>query len=357
MEKIAIIYGTRPEFLKVYPIILEAERLGINLLTINTGQHSDILSDMERLFEFSPSYKLEVQSEGLNSSELLAKLIKKVGDVVKIEKVNAIVSQGDTFTVLASALVSFLERINFYHVEAGLRTQDIYSPFPEEFNRRVVSLVSNINFAPTEKSKANLKSEGVGDDQIVVCGNTIIDMLKLVLDKESVRVCKNDKVLVTAHRRENIGDNLNNICHAIRELVLENPKITFYWSLHPNPSVQEFVLSFFDQSLKNLEFIKPLNYVDNVKLMSECLLIISDSGGIQEEVPTLGKKILILRNETERPEVLECGSGVLVGANIDKIKKEFYRELLSNEIYAFNSPFGDGNSSRKIMERIMNDLN
>jgi len=352
-NKVAIVYGTRPEFLKVYPLILEAKRRGIDVLTINTGQHSDILSDMEGIFEFTPNYKLKVQNVHFSNAELLAKLIEKVDQIIKLEEIDIVVAQGDTFTVLAAAMISFLSKKKFYHVEAGLRTDNIHLPFPEEFNRRVVTLVSRMNFAPTELSKANLLKEHIGGDKILVTGNTIIDLLCYVIDRYHITIERSNVVFVTAHRRENIGQRLNEICETIQELAVENPNINFYWSLHPNPEVRKMVFASLNKNQSNIIFLEPLDYVETVRLMARSLLLISDSGGIQEEAPTLNKRILILRQETERPEVLECGSGVLVGSERSKIKFEFYKELNNvDQNHKFNNPFGDGNAASLIFDTL-----
>ena len=352
-NKIAIIYGTRPEFLKVYPIILECLRRKINFITINTGQHTNLVTEMEKIFKFSPDYCLKVQNSNYNNTDLVASLLNNLSIILKKEKFNKVIAQGDTFTVLASSMMSFLEKIDFYHVEAGLRTNNIYKPFPEEYNRRVTSITTTFNFAPTNKAKLNLLSENIPKSKIIVTGNTIIDLLKHIIKTKKIKIKKGNKVLITTHRRENIGENLTNICKAISDLAKENPKIIFYWSLHPNPEVSSQVKKNFVSKSDNLKLIESLNYIENVKLMSECLLLISDSGGIQEEAPSLKKKILILRDETERPEVVDCGCGVLVGSDINKIKKEFYKELNSTNDNKFINPFGRGNSSKKIINKMI----
>lgn len=350
-QKIAIIYGTRPEFLKVYPLILEAKKRNIDIITVNTGQHTSMLSEMEQVFDYSADYNLKVQSNDFSNSNLLATLINDISEVVKENEIEKIIAQGDTFTVLASSMVAFLEKRKFYHIEAGLRTDDIRFPFPEEYNRRVVSLTSNLNFAPTKLAANNLTKENIASEKIVITGNTIIDLLQYVLKNENINLEYGNDIFITAHRRENIGDNMYSICSAIRELAEENPEITFHWSLHPNPNTRKFIFEAFKEIPGNINFIEPLNYIEAVKLMAKCKMLISDSGGIQEEAPTLQKKVIILRDETERPEVLECGCGVLVGADKDKIKNEFYKELkkINN---AFTNPFGSGKASQLIFDSI-----
>lgn len=355
-EKIALIYGTRPEFLKIYPVILEAKKRNLSHITINTGQHSNILTDMEQLFDFVPDYNLKVQNVNFTNAELLSELIKTIDKIVAQEEVDGVVAQGDTFTVLASAMVAFLGKRHFYHVEAGLRTDNINFPFPEEFNRRVVSLVSTFNFAPTTLSESNLLAENISQDQILITGNTIIDMLLYVLERYSIKLERKNQVFITAHRRENIGPNLASICDTLAELAAENANITFYWSLHPNPKVRQSIYdALADRKLENIVFLEPLNYVETVTLMAGALLLISDSGGIQEEAPTLQKRVLILREETERPEVLACGSGILVGSNKEKIKEEFYKELNhSGAEERFVNPFGSGQAAIKIIDCMTN---
>ncbi|MGV0939608.1 non-hydrolyzing UDP-N-acetylglucosamine 2-epimerase [Empedobacter sp. ULE_I140] len=349
---IAIIYGTRPEFLKIYPLILEAQKRKIDFITINTGQHTSMLTEMEDLFNFKANYNLKVQSSEFSNSNLLAKLINDIAEVVKEESIEKIIAQGDTFTVLASSVVAFVEKRKFYHIEAGLRTDDIHFPFPEEYNRRVVSLTSDLNFAPTSLAANNLLAENINESKVVITGNTIIDLLHYVLDKENVNLEYGNDVFITAHRRENISENMFSICEAIKELAIENPLITFYWSLHPNPKTREFIFKTFDVVPQNIKFIEPLNYIEAVKLMAKSLLIISDSGGIQEEAPTLQKRVIILREETERPEVLACGCGVLVGANKQMIKEEFYNELQKGN-NNFINPFGNGNASQLILDHLL----
>lgn len=349
---LAIIYGTRPEFLKLYPLILEAEKRKIPFISVNTGQHKDLLTEMEDLFEFKPDYSLKVQSNEFSNANLVAKLIHEIAETLKANLVSKAIAQGDTFTVLASSVVSFVEKIDFYHIEAGLRTTDINLPFPEEYNRRMVSLGTKIHFSPTLSAKKNLLKEHIAENSISVTGNTIIDLLKYVLEAEQIKITSLPKVFITAHRRENIGEPMQEICKAVSELAAENPGIEFIWSLHPNPHTRNSIFNYFENPSPNLKFSEPFNYKDAVKLMAESLMIISDSGGIQEEAPTLGKRVIILRNETERPEVVECGCGVLVGTDVEKIKLEFYKELNSGSKNNWKNPFGTGNAAQIIFDRI-----
>jgi len=356
-EKIAIIYGTRPEFLKIFPIINEFRKRNEDICIVNTGQHDTLLTEMENSFGIIPNHRLSVQSLSFTSSNLIAKLIDEISNLIHKENIQKIIAQGDTFTVLASSMVAFLEQRKFYHIEAGLRTSDIKLPFPEEFNRRVVSLTANVNFAPTDLAKHNLLKENISETNISLVGNTIVDMLEYVIEKENILVEYQDFVFITAHRRENIGQPLKNIAQAIKELAEENPETQFDWALHPNPNTRRIILDTFDKQIpKNINFTEPLSYLDALRKMAKAKLIISDSGGIQEEAPSLQKRILILREETERPEVVTFNCGILVGSDIGKIKTHFNLIYHNQQEYIFesdNNPFGDGKASEKIVKEIL----
>jgi UDP-N-acetylglucosamine 2-epimerase (non-hydrolysing) len=348
----AFVYGTRPEFLKIYTVIIEAKKRKLNFITINTGQHSKMLDDLEKIFNFKPDYNLKVQKPNITNSELLSDIIHNLNLIITKEKIESIIAQGDTLTVYGASIVSFLEKIPFHHIEAGLRTSNIIEPFPEEYNRRATSLIANTHFAPTIKAKDNLVNERIDSKKIYVVGNTIIDMLNYIMKKEKIEIVYDNYIVITSHRRENIGENLNNICQSIIELSNENPNYIFKWILHPNPNVRLQLKKIFENAPENFIFIEPLNYIENIKLLAHSKLIITDSGGIQEEAPSLNKKVLILRNETERPEVIDCGCGVLVGSDIVKIKEEFYKEIRKNNNQQYNNPFGNGNSSIRILDII-----
>lgn len=356
-EKIAVIYGTRPEFLKVFPIINEFNRIKQSITIVNTGQHDSLLTEMEKSFGVIPDFQLSVQSLEFSNSNLIAKLINDISNLVHQENIQKIIAQGDTFTVLASSMVAFLEQRKFYHIEAGLRTSDINLPFPEEFNRRVVSLTTHVNFSPTELSKQNLLNENISEHKISLVGNTIVDMIKYVTQKEQIQIEYQDRVFITAHRRENIGQPLRNIAQAIKELAEENPVIQFDWALHPNPNTRKIILEVFVNGMpENINFTEPLSYLEAITKMAKSKIIISDSGGIQEEAPSLQKRILILREETERPEVIACNCGILVGSDIQKIKQNFNAIYHHPEEYIFkseNNPFGDGKSAEKIVTKII----
>lgn len=356
IEKTAIIYGTRPEFLKLFPLIIEFKKNHTNVCIINTGQHDSMLTDLENSFGIEPNFSLSVQSKNFTNSNLIAKLINELSNVIHQENIQKIIAQGDTFTVLCSSLVAFMEQRKFYHIEAGLRTSNIKLPFPEEYNRRVVSLGSDINFSPTTLSSTNLSKENINPKSIVKVGNTIVDMIQYVLNKENIEISYQNKVFITAHRRENIGVPLQQIATAILELATENPEIEFHWALHPNPNTRKLILEIFNNKPENVIFTEPLDYTEAIKKMAASRLLISDSGGIQEEAPSLQKRVLILREETERPEVLDCNCGILVGSNIKIIKENFYKIWNNPSEYIFkseNNPFGDGKASEKIYKEIV----
>lgn len=347
--KILTFYGTRPEFLKVIPII---NRLQNNSLvehyTINTGQHKEMVLDLELYFNHKADFYLDIMEPNQSLNKIVSKVINTVDKLLDNLKPDWVLVQGDTSTVLSVATAAFNRGIKVAHVEAGLRSNNIHSPFPEEFNRRVVSLIANLNFAPTELSKLNLIKEGVANNSIFVVGNTIIDTLKIVKTRLKNFQPKYKQILVTAHRRENHANGILEICNAIKKLHLKFPDLVFLWPTHPNPNVKTIV----EQELLNLSYVKltpPLNYTDLLQAISDSVLIWTDSGGIQEEAPEFNKPILILRDETERPEVIECGIGILVGANTEKIVSES-SELLSNKKYyesiqSIKNPFGKGDSS------------
>lgn len=356
-DKIAIIYGTRPEFLKVFPIINQFKKENHNICIVNTGQHDSLLTEMEMSFGINPDHQLSVQSLLFTNSNLIAKLIDEISNLVHKENIQKIIAQGDTFTVLASSMVAFLEQRKFYHIEAGLRTSDIKLPFPEEFNRRVVSLTADVNFSPTELARQNLLRENISENNISLVGNSIVDMIQYVTKKENINIEYKDFVFITAHRRENIGQPLKNIAMAVKELAEENPQTQFDWALHPNPNTRKIIMEVFEnETPQNINFTEPLSYLEATRKMAKSKLIISDSGGIQEEAPSLQKRVLILREETERPEVVTCNCGILVGTDIQKIKSSFNLIYNNPEEYIFkseNNPFGDGKSAEKIVKKIL----
>jgi len=351
--RILIVYGTRPEFLKVYPLIRELLKIdNILLSVINTGQHRDMVLELESFFNYSADIYLNVMTEGQSLNSIVSKIVLACDHLFDELKPDFVLIQGDTTTVMSTALAAFNKSIKICHLEAGLRSRNINSPFPEEFNRRTVSLISNINFAPTENAKTNLIQDGVKAETIYVTGNTIIDTLKLVKKRLLTKVEDNKvHILVTAHRRENHKVGIKHICNAIRDILSIYENVWVTWPVHPNPHVKDIVYKELGQ-IDRVSLIKPVNYLSLLELINNSHIIWTDSGGIQEEAPEFNKPVLILREETERPELITCGLGFLVGTN-EALIKEKTIQILDDKQY-FDSlktvinPFGDGMASIKI---------
>lgn len=354
--KISIVYGTRPELIKLAPLIIALKKeKWVELTIINTGQHKEMLVSLEKLFQVYPDISLNVMTDNQNVSQVVSKVIAQMDRLIDKNKPDLVFVQGDTATVLATAIACFYSKVKIAHVEAGLRSFDLQHPFPEEFNRRTVSLFADYNFAPTQTSANNLLKEGVNKNKILVTGNTVIDSLQII--KRKLKPRKNDKktILVTAHRRENHKKGIENICSAIIELLQQNNKVEFIWPIHPNPNVKEIV----EKRLSNVPGVTlcaPMDYLELLDTISNSFLIWTDSGGIQEEVPSFGKPVLILREVTERPEVVSSGFGLLVGTSKSKIVSSTIELLTNSEKYtkmiSGKNPFGDGNASKRIIEHL-----
>jgi UDP-N-acetylglucosamine 2-epimerase (non-hydrolysing) len=372
MKNILIIFGTRPEAIKMSPLIKTLKKDDeFKVITCTSGQHKELVYQVLDLFEIIPDYDFELMSKtkSLSLSEISSKIMDKLNGVIATEKPDAIIVQGDTTTAMISSLCGFYHKIPIIHLEAGLRTNNIYSPFPEEVNRKIISTYSQINLCPTERNKLNLISEGIKDNTIYVTGNTVIDSLLLIsekLEKNSTLISRtkktlsekldlsflsNDYILVTCHRRENHGEGLYSICKAIKEISLKYPGLSIVFPVHPNPNIKNFV----HKNLSNLDNIiicDPFDYVEFIFLLKYCKLIISDSGGIQEEAPTLGKPVLVTRNETERQEAVESGTVLLVGSDTSKIIKNTSKllddPLTYKKMASINNPYGNGNASKLI---------
>lgn len=351
--KILIVYGTRPEFLKVYPLIKELkENSSFEVVTVNTGQHKEMVLELEEFFKFKADNYLDIMTEGQSLNSIVSKIVSTCDELfIKIGP-DYVVVQGDTTTVLSVSIAAFNRGVKVCHLEAGLRSHNILSPFPEEFNRRTVSLVADLNLAPTEEAKENLLAEGVAPKTIFVTGNTIIDTLQLVKSKLPDLGEKSKlHILVTAHRRENHGEGIKSICNAIKSIINKYEHIHFIWPVHPNPNVANIVY----EELKDIERVelkKPLDYISLLTQMQNAHVIWTDSGGIQEEAPEFNKPVLILRDETERPEIITCGLGFLVGTNQKKIQ-ELMQKLIEDKHYyqsfkTLTNPFGDGLASQRI---------
>jgi len=382
MKIILLVFGTRPEAIKMAPLVMEFEKYPKNFRTVVcvTGQHREMLDQVLTIFNIHPDYDLNIMKQGQDLYDITTKVLLGMRDVLKNAKPDVVLVHGDTTTSTATALAAFYQQIPVSHVEAGLRTHNIYSPFPEEMNRLITSRIATYNFAPTPLSRQNLLDENVKDEQIIVTGNTVIDALHIVVDK-----IKNDKVLdtklkkelktagydvnrlndgkklilITGHRRENFGDGFISMCKAFKTLTKKYPEVDFVYPMHLNPNVRRPIHEVFGENLSclgNIFFIEPLEYLSFIYLMEKSFLVLTDSGGIQEEAPSLGKPVLVMRDTTERPEALEAGTVKLVGTDYNKIVYEV--SMLLDEPSAYDAmsmainPYGDGNAC----DRIINTL-
>ncbi|QRM19919.1 UDP-N-acetylglucosamine 2-epimerase (non-hydrolyzing) [Dechloromonas sp. TW-R-39-2] len=356
MKKILCVVGTRPEAIKMAPVILELQKNpDFDVRILATAQHRHMLDQVLGFFNIDPHIDLNIMRPNQALTTLTARLLLELDDVLLEEKPDVILAQGDTTTVMTVALAAFYHRIPFGHVEAGLRTWDMQNPFPEEANRVIAGRLAKWHFAPTKGSKENLLREGVVDSDIVVTGNTVIDALLMTADKDieiGIDLPADKKiVLVTSHRRENFGEPFNDICRALKHLALNNQNVHLLYPVHPNPNVHKVahdVLSGID----NITLCDPLDYAPFVAAMKRSYFIISDSGGVQEEAPALGKPVLVLREETERPEAVQEGVVELVGASFAKIVASTQKLLDDTAVYSEMargvSPYGDGLASRRI---------
>jgi len=359
--RVLFVFGTRPEAIKMAPVILEMKKDNyFHPRVCITAQHRQMLDQVLSLFNIVPDIDLNIMQPNQTLADITASVIKKMDEVLEQEKPDVVLIQGDTTTVMATGISSFYRKIPVGHVEAGLRSFNINSPFPEELNRRVVSLFAKYHFAPTENAAKILEKEGVNKDDIYIVGNTVIDALFYILKtevpefvKEIQKKTQNKKIiLVTAHRRENFGERLISICKGIKKIVERNPEIVVIYPVHLNPNVREPVFKI----LANVEQIiltDPVEYNILVHLMNLSYLILTDSGGIQEEAPSLGKPVLVMRTETERPEGIEAGTAKLVGPYEEKIVENVELLLKNQEEYnkmakAVN-PYGDGNAAKRIV--------
>ncbi len=382
MKKIMLVFGTRPEAIKMAPLVKEFEKYSSQIKTIVcvTGQHREMLDQVLSLFEITPDYDLNIMKQGQDLYDVTARVLTGMRDVLTEAKPDMVLVHGDTTTSTAAALAAFYMQIPVGHVEAGLRTHDIYSPWPEEMNRQITGRIASLNFAPTPLSRSNLISEGISEESITVTGNTVIDALHSVIammkssdtlaEEQRQTLLKagydtarlSDKkrlVLITGHRRENFGDGFIEMCNAIKSLTESYPDVDFVYPMHLNPNVRKPIHEIFGDdlsSLGNIFFIEPLEYLSFVFLMEKSTIVLTDSGGIQEEAPGLGKPVLVMRNTTERPEALDAGTVKLVGTDFDKITSETKRLLDSAEYYNSMSravnPYGDGKACQRIVEKI-----
>ena len=381
MKKIMLVFGTRPEAIKMAPLVKEFEKHPDMFKTIVcvTGQHREMLDQVLQIFEIKPDYDLNIMKQGQDLYDVTARVLTGMRDVLKEAQPDIVLVHGDTTTSTASALAAFYQQIPVGHVEAGLRTHNIYSPWPEEMNRQITGRIAAYNFAPTPLSKQNLLAEGIKEKSITVTGNTVIDALYMVVNK-----IKNDKalnnnlecilknagydvnrlsgskklVLITGHRRENFGEGFIHMCKAIKTLTEKYPDVDFVYPMHLNPNVRKPIHEVFgDKQSSNMFFIEPLEYLSFVYLMEKSTIVLTDSGGIQEEAPGLGKPVLVMRDTTERPEALEAGTVKLVGTDYDKIVSEVSMLLDDQKYYDEMSkavnPYGDGMACERIVKRFI----
>ena len=397
MKRILLVFGTRPEAIKMCPLVKEFQKYpdDFETLVCVTGQHREMLDQVLTIFGVTPDYDLNIMKQGQDLFDVTARVLTGMRDVLDAAKPDVVLVHGDTTTSMAAAMAAFYRQIPVGHVEAGLRTHNLYSPWPEEMNRQVTGRIAAYDFAPTPLSRQNLLDEGVDPEKITVTGNTVIDALhwvvENVLDKGYVpkdpsvaallqddkrSLLRDDKchserseesrrlVLITGHRRENFGEGFISMCTAIRDLARKYPEVDFVYPMHLNPNVRKAVGEVFGSEIlrsaqndkeKNLFFIEPLDYLDFVYLMSKSYLVLTDSGGIQEEAPGLGKPVLVMRDTTERPEALEAGTVKLVGTDYDRIVTEVSRLLDDPSAYERMSravnPYGDGKACPRIVEK------
>ncbi len=361
MKRVMIVFGTRPEAIKLAPVIREIQKRSPQMQTVLvvTAQHREMLDQVLRLFCIQPDYDLDIMSPGQTPFEVTNRTLSGLKPLLESERPDVVLVQGDTTTVLAASLAAFYAQVPIGHVEAGLRTYDKYRPFPEEMNRRLVSHLADWHFAPTEQARRNLLQEGIRDSQIVVTGNTVIDALLSVVKSDyafahpilSQIDYRRRVILATAHRRENWGEPIRRVCMAIRDIVSHYADALVVFSVHLNPEVQRTVRAEL-AGVERVHLVEPLDYEPFVQLMNRSFLILTDSGGIQEEAPSLGKPVLVLREVTERPEAVQAGTVSIVGTDAQRILDETSRLMDDPDAYRQMSrainPYGDGHAAERI---------
>ena len=375
-----LVFGTRPEAIKMAPLVKELQKYPEKFQTMVcvTGQHREMLDQVLHIFDIIPDNDLNIMKQGQDLYDVTARVLTGMRDVLRENRPDVVLVHGDTTTSTATALAAFYQQIPVGHIEAGLRTHNIYSPWPEEVNRQITGRIATYHFAPTSLSKDNLLQEGISGEQIIVTGNTVIDALYMVVEKiknDGILSCELEKVLkasgydisrlsdgrklvlITGHRRENFGDGFISMCKAIKSLSEKYPEVDFVYPMHLNPNVRKPIHEVFGESQRaNLFFIEPLEYLSFVYLMEKSAIVLTDSGGIQEEAPGLGKPVLVMRDTTERPEALEAGTVKLVGTDYDKIVNEVSGLLDSQEYYEKMSkainPYGDGKACSRIVKAL-----
>lgn len=365
MKKVMLVFGTRPEAIKMCPLVKELKkRKNLKAIVCVTGQHRQMLDQVLDAFDVLPDYDLSIMKEKQTLFDVTTNILNRIKNVLETEKPDVVLVHGDTSTTFVTALACFYLQIPVGHVEAGLRTYNIYSPYPEEFNRQAVGIISRYNFAPTEMSKANLVNEGKKQDSIWVTGNTAIDALKTTVQEgysnEHLDWVGEDRlILITAHRRENLGEPMHNMFRAIRRVLDEHEDVKAIYPIHMNPVVRQAAEDIFGDTSpggkeNRIRIIDPLDVLDFHNFMNKSFLILTDSGGIQEEAPSLGKPVLVMRDTTERPEGIKAGTLKLVGTDEEVIYKEFTKLLNDETEYTrmskASNPYGDGRASQKIAD-------
>lgn len=383
MKKVMLVFGTRPEAIKMAPLVKEFQKQPKRVETVVcvTGQHREMLDQVLKIFDIKPDYDLNIMKQGQDLYDVTARVLTGMRDVLKEVKPDVVLVHGDTTTSTAAALAAFYQQIPVGHVEAGLRTHNIYSPWPEEMNRLLTGRLATYHFSPTPLSRNNLIKESVDDRNIIITGNTVIDALYWVVDKiknnkeldneledilskagYDVNRLNNGKklVLITGHRRENFGDGFINMCTAIKDLTVKYPDLDFVYPMHLNPNVRKPIHEVFGENLsglKNMFFIEPLEYLSFVYLMEKSSIVLTDSGGMQEEAPGLGKPVLVMRDTTERPEALDAGTVKLVGTDYNKIVNEVSSLIDDKAAYEKMSkavnPYGDGLACGRIVNALL----
>ena len=359
MKKILLVFGTRPEAIKMCPLVNELKaREGVKTVVCVSGQHRQMLDQVLEAFHVVPDYDLSIMKDRQTLFDITTNILDRIKAVLEEVKPDVVLVHGDTSTTFITALACFYMQIPVGHVEAGLRTNDIYSPFPEEFNRQAVSIISRYNFAPTEQARQNLLSEGKRPESIFVTGNTAIDALRTTVSEdyshpELVWASDSRLILITAHRRENLGEPMKNMFRAIRRVMDEHTDVKAIYPIHMNPIVRKTADEFLGGD-DRIHIIEPLDVLDFHNFLARCFLVLTDSGGIQEEAPSLGKPVLVMRNTTERPEGIAAGTLKLVGTDEEVIYRSFKQLLEDNEEYARMSnacnPYGDGFACKRIAD-------
>lgn len=362
MIKVMTVFGTRPEAIKMAPLVKELQkRNGIESIVCVTAQHRQMLDQVLDTFKITPAYDLDIMKQGQTLGEVTTRALNGLEEVIKKVKPDIVLVHGDTTTTFAGALAAFYNMVAIGHVEAGLRTYDKYSPYPEEMNRQMVSCLADMNFAPTNLSKDNLLKEGRKPENIYVTGNTVIDAMKTTISDSYTHevfdwVGDSRMILLTAHRRENLGEPMRHFFKAIKRIVDEFPDVKVVYPIHMNPKVREVANEIFANS-DRVKLIEPLEVFDFHNFQNKAYIILTDSGGIQEEAPSLGKPVLVLRDTTERPEGIEAGTLKLVGTNEEKVYEETKKLLEDKEEYdkmsKASNPYGDGYASVKIVDAIV----